>query len=227
MSSLEIAASPPIRRDETVQIALLLAFAGGYLDAYTWIIHGVMANAQTANLVLLWVHGAAGQWKEALHFVPPIIAFGVGVVIAAWLRGAIGDRASVISTLTEIALLVAIGILHNRLPEMAGTLGISFVAAMQTAIFTRVEGVAYSSVMITGNLRQAIEGVFTAAAGGRQLGALRRSGIFAALCVAFGIGAAVGPYATKGIPDLALGLPVVALLIVLLRCEVQRHEEPI
>jgi uncharacterized membrane protein YoaK (UPF0700 family) len=227
MSSLEIAASPPIRRDETVQIALLLAFAGGYLDAYTWIIHGVMANAQTANLVLLWVRGTAGQWKEALHFVPPIMAFGVGVLIAAWLRRATGDRASVISTLTEIALLVAIGILHNRLPEMAGTLGISFVAAMQTAIFTRVEGVAYSSVMITGNLRQAIEGVFTAAAGGRQFGALRRSGILAALCVAFGIGAAVGAYATKAIPDLALGLPVVALLIVLLRCEVQRHEEPI
>jgi uncharacterized membrane protein YoaK (UPF0700 family) len=133
----------------------------------------------------------------------------------------------VISTLTEIALLVAIGILHNRLPEMAGTLGISFVAAMQTAIFTRVEGVAYSSVMITGNLRQAIEGVFTAAAGGRRLGALRRSGIFAALCVAFGIGAAVGAYATKAIPNLALGLPVVALLIVLLPCEAQRNEEPI
>src|SRR6476660_602806 len=66
MSSLEIAASPPIRRDETVQVALLLAFAGGYLDAYTWIAHGVMANAQTANLVLLWVHGTAGQWEEAL-----------------------------------------------------------------------------------------------------------------------------------------------------------------
>ena len=56
MKPLDIAASPPIRRDETVQIALLLVFAGGYLDAYTWIIHGVMANAQTANLVLLWVH---------------------------------------------------------------------------------------------------------------------------------------------------------------------------
>jgi hypothetical protein len=39
MSSLDIAASPPIRRDETVQIALLLALAGGYLDAYAWIIH--------------------------------------------------------------------------------------------------------------------------------------------------------------------------------------------
>src|SRR5258705_8166958 len=88
MSSLDIAASPPMRRDETVQVALLLAFAGGYLDAYIWIIHGVMANAQTANLVLLWVHGTVGEWEQAVHFIPPIAAFAVGVVIAAWLRPA-------------------------------------------------------------------------------------------------------------------------------------------
>jgi uncharacterized membrane protein YoaK (UPF0700 family) len=225
MSSLDIAASRPIRRDETVQLSLLLAFTGGYLDAYTWIIHGVMANAQTANLVLLWVHGTAGEWDRAVQFVPPMAAFMVGIVIAALLRRSTGDRASAISTLIEILLLVAVGILHNRLPQMAGTLGISFVAAMQTAIFTKVEGVAYSSVMITGNMRQAIEGVFAVVSG--QLGSLRRPGIFAALCVAFGIGAAVGAYATKVIPDLALGLPVVALLIVLFRCEIRPNEERI
>lgn len=223
MSSLDIAASPPIRRDETVQISLLLAFAGGYLDAYTWIIHGVMANAQTANLVLLWVHGTVGEWKRAAQFVPPIAAFMAGIVIAAWLRRSAGDRAGAISTLIEIVLLVAVGILHNRLPDLAGTLGISFVAATQTAIFTKVEGVAYSSVMITGNMRQAIEGVFAVISG--QAGSLRRPGIFAALCVAFGIGAAVGAYATKIVPDLALGVPVVALLIVLLRCEIRPNEE--
>jgi uncharacterized membrane protein YoaK (UPF0700 family) len=127
---MDIAASPPIRRDETVQVSLLLAFAGGYLDAYSWIIHGVMANAQTANLVLLWVHGTAGAWARALHLVPPIAAFAVGVVIAA-----------------------------------------------------------------------------------------------AALCVAFGAGAAVGACATKVIPNLALGLPVMALLIVLFQCEVRADEE--
>jgi uncharacterized membrane protein YoaK (UPF0700 family) len=223
MSSLDIAASPPIRRDETVQISLLLAFAGGYLDAYTWIVHGVMANAQTANLVLLWVYGTAGDWVRALHFAPPIAAFMVGVVVAAWLRRATGERVSAISTLIEILLLVAVGILHNRLPDLAGTLGISFVAAMQMAIFTKVEGVAYSSVMITGNLRQAIEGLFAVISG--QFGSLRYSGIFAALCAAFGIGAAVGAYATKGIPDLALGVPVMALLIVLFRCEIRPNEE--
>jgi uncharacterized membrane protein YoaK (UPF0700 family) len=223
MSSLDIAASPPIRRDETVQISLLLAFAGGYLDAYTWIIHGVMANAQTANLVLLWVHGTVGEWERAVQFVAPMAAFMVGIVVAAWLRRSTGDRASAISTLIEIVLLIAVGILHNRLPDLAGTLGISFVAAMQTAIFTKVEGVAYSSVMITGNLRQAIEGVFAVVSG--QLGSLRRPGVFAALCVGFGMGAAVGAYATKFIPDLALGLPVVALLMVLFRCEIRPNEE--
>src|SRR5258705_4277950 len=148
MSSLDIAASPPTRRDETVQVSLLLAFAGSYLDAYTWIIHGVMANAQTANLVLLWVHGTVGEWERAVHFIPPIAAFTVGVVIAAWLRRATGDRASAISTLIEVVLLIAVGILHNRLPDLAGALGISFVAALPTAIFHNVQSRAFNSGMI-------------------------------------------------------------------------------
>ena len=223
MSTLEVAAGA-IRRDETVEIVLLLAFAGGYVDAYTWIIHGVMANAQTANLIFLWVYATAGNWAKAFHFVPPILAFAVGIVIAAWLRRAAGERASAISTLIEILLLIAIGILHNRLPNMAGTLGISVVAAMQTAVFTRVEGAICSTVMITGNMRLAIENIFAVAAGAAPVGTLRLSGIFFALCVMFGFGAAVGAFATKGIPDLALGLPVVALLVVLLRCEAPHRE---
>lgn len=216
---MDAVANERFRSEETAQVALLLALTGGYLDAYTWIIHGVMANAQTANLVLLWVHGTAGNWLEALHFVPPILAFTVGVAAVSWLRRAAGDRASMISILIEIVMLVAVGILHNRLPDLAGTVGISFVAAMQAAVFTRVEGGTYSSVMITGNLRQAIEGLFAATSGGGQPGMLRRSGIFASVCVAFGAGAAIGAFATKAIPDVALGLPVVALLIVLLRCD--------
>ena len=217
MSSL--ATSSLLRRDETVQVALLLALAGGYLDAYTWIVHGVMANAQTANLVLLWVYGSAGNWARALDFVPPLIAFAAGVLIAAWLRRVAGERTGAISTLLEMALLIVIGIVHNRLPDLAGTIGISLVAAMQTAAFNRVEGVAYSSVMATGNLRQAIEGAFGAVYERGSSGELRRAGVFAAVCAAFGTGAAIGAFTTKQIPNLALGLPVVILLIVLLRCD--------
>jgi uncharacterized membrane protein YoaK (UPF0700 family) len=224
MSSVDTAAHASPHRDETLLVALLLAFAGGYIDAYTWIIHGVMANAQTANLVLLWVYGMMGDWGKASHFVPPILAFAVGVVIAAGLRQVAGERACAISTLVEILLLVLIGILHNRVPDLAGTLGISVVAAMQAAVFTKVEGAVYSSVMITGNMRQAIEGMFGVVAGGRPPGTLRLSGIFTAVCAAFGFGAAVGAFATRAIPHLTLGIPATALLVVLLRCEGERKE---
>jgi uncharacterized membrane protein YoaK (UPF0700 family) len=59
------AAAPPVRREETLAVALLLAFAGGYIDAFTWTTHGILANAQTANIVFLWVHATAAQWRQA------------------------------------------------------------------------------------------------------------------------------------------------------------------
>src|SRR3954449_11126936 len=88
------AANPLAHREEILPVALLLGFAGGYLDTYTWITHGVLANAQTANLVFLWVDATVGCWQQALHFVPSLFAFLVGVVLATWLRRAAGARRS-------------------------------------------------------------------------------------------------------------------------------------
>lgn len=206
-------------RDEAMLIALLLAFAGGYLDAYTWIVHGVMANAQTANLVLLSVYGSVGNWPKAIHFAPPMFAFAMGVAVAAALRHAVGPRASAICVLIEILLLVMVGVLHNRLPDLAGTLGISFVAAMQAAVFTRVEGATYSSVMVTGNMRQAIESLLAILWGRGRSTTPRHAWIFVLVCLAFGAGAAIGAFATQSVPNLTLIAPVLALLMVLLRCE--------
>jgi len=104
-------------RQESLLVALLLAFAGGYLDTYTWITHAILANAQTANLVLLWVHATAARWQQAFHFVPPLFAFFAGVVIATWLRRVTGERAGQLSLLIEIAMLILVGILHNRVPK--------------------------------------------------------------------------------------------------------------
>lgn len=207
-----------VPREETLFVALLLAFAGGYIDTYTWITHGILANAQTANVVFLWVNATAARWQEAFHFVPPLFAFFVGVVIAAWLRRVARGRTGQISLLIEIGMLILVGILHNRVPQVAGTLGISMVAAMQTSIFTRVEGSTYSSVMVTGNFRQAIEGAFSLIAGDRQIRLLRKSSIFLAVCAAFGTGAAAGAFLTERMPALTLLVPVAALLLVLLLC---------
>lgn len=211
-------ADPPERPEEVLLVALMLGFTGGYIDAYTWIIHGVLANAQTANLVFLWVNATAGQWQQAFQFVPPLFAFLIGVVIASRLRRAAGARAGQLSLLVEVAMLILVGVLHNRAPEVAGTLGISMVAAMQASIFTRVEGSVYSSVMITGNLRQAIEGAFALVARDPQIGLLRKSCIYMGVCAMFGTGAAAGAFLTERMPTLTLMVPIAALLLALLLC---------
>jgi len=206
-------------RDEALQIASLLAFVGGYLEAYTWIVHHVFANAQSANLVFLWVYMTSGEWETAARYVPPLLAFIVGVILACWLRWAAPQRASRISTLTEIGFLFIVAILHNRLPEVAGTLGLSMVAAFQTVSFPRVEGWSYNSVMVTSNFRQTIEGLFAAFAGSSEPRPLRRPYVFGAMCVAFGAGAAIGAFATEITRAYSLVVPVALLVIVLLLCE--------
>jgi uncharacterized membrane protein YoaK (UPF0700 family) len=161
-------------REEALSIASLLAFIGGYLEAYTWIVHHVFANAQSANLVFLWVNMTGGEWEAAFRYVPPLLAFVIGVVLACWLRRVATQRASRISTLTEIVFLFIVAIMHNRLPEVAGTLGLSLVAAFQMVSFPRVEGWTYNSVMVTSNFRQTVEGLFAAFAGSGEVRPFRR-----------------------------------------------------
>jgi uncharacterized membrane protein YoaK (UPF0700 family) len=217
--SLQQASAASIPRDESLPIAAILAFVGGYIEAYTWIVHHVFANAPSANLVFLWVNMAKGQWRAASHYVQPLAAFIVGVVLASWLRWAAPRRAVRISVLSEIAFLFVVAILHNQLPEQAGTLGLSFVAAFQTVSFPRVEGWTYNSVMVTSNFRQTIEGLFGAIAGGIAPQPLRRSYVFGTVCIAFGSGAASGALATEASRAYSLIVPVLLLVIVVWLCE--------
>lgn len=217
--SLQQASAASIPRDEALTIADLLAFVGGYIEAYTWIVHRVFANAQSANLVFLWVNMTKGEWQAASRYIMPLVAFIIGVVLASWLRWATPRHAVRMSLLGEIAFLFVVAILHNHLPQHAGTLGLSFVAAFQTVSFPRVEGWTYNSVMVTSNFRQTIEGLFGAIAGGIGPRPLRRSYVFGTLCVAFGSGAAVGALATEASRAYSLIVPVLLLVIVAWLCE--------
>jgi uncharacterized membrane protein YoaK (UPF0700 family) len=217
MSLPQTAGSVP--RDEALHIACLLAFSGGYLEAYAWIVHRVFANAQSANLVFLWFYATDGEWEKALHYVPPLLAFAAGVIMACWLRWAAPLRAARTSILIEISFLFIVAGLHNRLPDVAGTLGISLVAAFQMVSFPRVEGWTYNSVMVTSNFRQTIESLFAAVAGSPDARPFRRPYVFCAICVAFCVGAAIGAVVTEKITrDYSLAIPVALLAIVLLRC---------
>ena len=68
---------------ESLVLGLLLALAGGFFDAYTYLCRGgVFANAETGNIVLLGAHLAEGDWEKALRYLLPIVAFAFGVLSA-------------------------------------------------------------------------------------------------------------------------------------------------
>jgi uncharacterized membrane protein YoaK (UPF0700 family) len=202
---------------------MLLSAAGGALDAFTRLAHGgVFANAQTGNVVLLGVYAALGQWTEALRHIPPIIAFVLGVFVAHRLsrHASQGDehRAALFSLVIEIALLVVVMILPSDFSGITVTLGISFVAALQTSSFAKVEGRSYSSVMTTGNLRKAAGALFAGIAVPRDRAALREAGVFATICLTFGLGAGLGAFSTARLGNGALAVPGALLLLALVRC---------
>ena len=64
---------------ETFALGAVLALAGGFLDAYSYCVRGkVFANAETGNMVLLGIHAIQGEWRTALTYLVPVLAFAAG-----------------------------------------------------------------------------------------------------------------------------------------------------
>lgn len=212
-------ADPP--PESTLAVACLLSLSGGFLDAFTWVAHGrVFANAMTGNIILLGVSATAGDWRQALNHVPPLIAFLFGVWTAQALRLPRGDPRwpALLSLILEIAVLTAIAFLPRSFPDLWIVLSIAFAAAVQNSSFTRVGGWTYNSVVTTGNLRRFGETMFGGSVPRRDDGMLKQARVFGAICLAFLAGALIGGLGGRIMHNAALAMPVLLLAFVLWRC---------
>ena len=145
----QVAACVP---EQSLLVACLLSMSGGFIDAFTWLsLGGVFANSQTGNVVFLGVYAASGQWFQALHHVPPILAFVAGAWVATTVRAPLLCLAGEIVSLTVVMLLL------HRLAEPVAVIGVAFGVALQTASFRLVERWKYLSVTVTGNTLRAID----------------------------------------------------------------------
>ena len=168
---------PPL--SETFALGALLAAAGGFLDAYTYLLRGgVFANAQTGNIVLLGMRLAEGEPGRALGYLVPILAFAAGVAATEglrrrWAASPRGRAARLhwrqIVLGAECAILLAVAFLPAGRWDMAANVAISFLCAMQVQAFRALEGNAFATTMCTGNLRSATERLCRDAAQRRRL----------------------------------------------------------
>jgi len=201
-----------MRTDEaerSLAVAIPLTLSGGFLDAFTYVGHGhVFANSMTGNVALLGVSVALGNWTQALRHVPPLLAFALAILASnllqtraakAWLK-----RPGIATLCLEAAFItVAASHLFN-LDDAWLIPGISFTATLQTMAFTHLEGLTYTSVMTTGNLRRCTQQLISAFFPARNPAALHEAWLLGVISLSFLLGATGGAFLTRRWGDLSL-----------------------
>jgi uncharacterized membrane protein YoaK (UPF0700 family) len=204
---------------ESVELGILLAIVGGFLDAYTFVGHGgVFANAQTGNVVLMGIEAATGKWGEAILHAVPVLAFVIGVIVAEILKKPsvrlfVPDAERAVLIL-EIAVLFLVGFIPYTSPSLIVTVAISFVSAVQVSSFRKLEGSTYNTTMITGNLRSSIHEVYNAVTKKDNKSALQAVR-FSTINLSFLTGAVSGALLTSFI-----GVKAVWAAVIILICSV-------
>ena len=139
---------------ERLEFGMALAATAGGLDAYTYLVHGeVFAGLQTGNFILLGVHLGQGHWRALIHYLIPILAFALGALLARYLQTKIHKNQQLWFLTFEINLLLIVGIFSPQLPNLVVNALLSIAAATQLQEFQRLKGKPFTSLMMTGNLR--------------------------------------------------------------------------
>ena len=72
---------------ESIELGAILALAGGFMDAYSYIGRGgVFANAQTGNILLVGVNLSQGDFSQALRFLFPVLSFAAGIMLSDFIH---------------------------------------------------------------------------------------------------------------------------------------------
>ena len=140
---------------ESIELGILLALSGGFMDAYSYLARGqVFANAQTGNMLLFGVNLARGQFQHALHYLCPVLAFGLGIFLAEFVHFQKIQKVHwrQVTLLIEIIILFGVGYISFEQNLLANSLT-SFACGLQVQAFRKIHGKGYATTMCIGNLR--------------------------------------------------------------------------
>ncbi|MBO5993899.1 MAG: DUF1275 domain-containing protein [Firmicutes bacterium] len=212
---------------ESLILSLLLAFSGGFQDAYTFIERGrVFANAQTGNVVLMSASILDKDLDEMFKYLLPLLAFIAGIIIADLIEHHMKEtkilhwRQMII--MAEIIIMVIVGVLPVEYDKVANCL-VSLACAMQVETFRYFCGNAYASTMIIGNLRSGTHAFSRFLVSGNRP-ELKKAGEYFAVILVFGLGAGVGAELTPVMREETIWGSAIVLLICYLLMELDKIE---
>jgi len=140
---------------------------------------------------------------QGLHYLMPIFAFAVGILVAEQLSYRFKHSKKMhwrqMVVLLEIIILAGVAFIPTSYNMLANAL-VSMACAMQVQSFRKVNGYPYASTMCIGNLRSGTDS-FSAFLRSHEKGALKKALHYYGIIFVFAIGAGVG-----GILSLKLGI---------------------
>lgn len=146
---------------ESVLVGALLAFSGGYMDAYTYVFRDkVFANAQTGNIILLGISISNMDFRQSVRYLFPVISFIAGVFAAQLLRfnfqKAKKPHWRQLAVLAEIVIMLAVAFMGTDMNLIANSM-ISLACGIQVQSFRKVHDNSLATTMCIGNLRTATD----------------------------------------------------------------------
>lgn len=148
---------------ESIELGIILAMAGGFMDAYSYMCRDqVFANAQTGNMLLLGISISKQDWPAAVRYLFPVLAFAAGIAIADWVRICMREKTYLhwrqIAVLCEAAVLTAIAFIPQEYNLAANSIT-SLACGIQVESFRKIHGNVIATTMCIGNLRSATSNI--------------------------------------------------------------------
>jgi uncharacterized membrane protein YoaK (UPF0700 family) len=207
---------PEQQMSESLLLGAVLAMAGGFMDAYSYMCRGhVFANAQTGNILLLGVHLSQGEWQDAAHYLFPVLSFVIGLALSDFVRltrkGS--ERLHWRQTTTAVEALVLFGV--SFLPQaynLPANCLTSLACGIQVESFRKICGTGVATTMCIGNLRSATQNIceFLRTKDRKNL---ELGGVYFFIIFCFTIGAILGNLAVGWMAEGALRLSAALLVI--------------
>ena len=174
---------------------ILLALAGGFMDAYSYMARGhVFANAQTGNILLFAVAISEGRPADSLRYLLPVVSFALGIALAAAMRTRFGHMSRLhwrqLTLLIEILILFGVSFFPAGQHLGANSLT-SLACGIQVQAFRKIEGNGIATTMCIGNLRAGVQALHEYhIAHDRE--ELRRGALYFGVILFFALGAVAG-----------------------------------
>ncbi len=199
---------------ESIELGVLLALSGGLMDAYSYLARGkVFANAQTGNMLLFGVNLANGNMYQALHYLCPVLAFGLGIFLAELVHYKETKKIHwrQITLIVETIILFIVGFIPFTHNLLANSLT-SFACGLQVQAFRKIHGKGYATTMCIGNLRTGTHEICNYICT-KRIQHLQSGFLYYFIIITFVCGAILGNFCIQLFSQHAIWISVILLII--------------